>query len=325
MNPELEIIAMIREMVGEGSAGVVRGIGDDCAIIACGNGSLLVSTDTLVQGVHFDLAWHPPRDLGHKCAAVNLSDIAAMGGRPGYAFLSLGLPEADYRFCREFMEGFIACLGENGAVLAGGDTVHSPVYSFTITVIGEAVGAGPLQRSGAGAGDEILVSGYLGEAAAGLELFKQGIDDPAFAGLFRAHLAPEPRVSLGQVLAASGLVRSLIDLSDGVACDLAHICRESGLAAEIEADMIPVSPALGAAAAKTGHDPLALAVSGGEDYELLATVAPDDAEALLCLAREKGFRLHRIGRMVEGSGVWLCEEGGRREITDRGFDHFLNP
>jgi len=321
-SPELEIIAMIRDMVSSGEAGLIRGIGDDCAILAPSSSSLLVSTDTLVAGVHFDLAWHPPRDLGHKCAAVNLSDIAAMGACPRYAFLSLALPEADYRFCRAFMEGFVGCLEQYGACLVGGDTVRSPVMSFTVTVIGEASDGPPLRRDRARPGDLVVVSGLLGEAAAGLELFRKGIATDRFAGQKRAHLAPDPQVPLGRFLARTGLVRGAIDLSDGLASDLAHICRESGLGAEISGESLPVSPVLAEAAAAAGADWLDLAISGGEDYQLLFTVAPGDCDTLAGMAREEGFGLTTIGRMIEGEGVWLRYRGRRREITATGFTHF---
>ncbi len=313
---------MIRAAADPAAAGIIHGVGDDCAVLAPSVRPLLVSTDTLVEGVHFDLSWHPPRDLGYKSAAVNLSDIAAMGGRPRYLFLSLGLPRADFSFCREFMDGFSACLNNHGGVLAGGDTVRSPVYSFTVTVIGEAVGQGPLKRSDAVAGDEIMVSGNVGGAAAGLELCRKGMAAGEFPAILRAHLAPEPRVALGQLLAETGMARAMIDLSDGIARDLGHVCRASGLGAVIEAARLPMPPGLSAAAEVVGADPLELAVRGGEDYELLFTVAAADVAPLVTRAAACGCKVSRIGRMLTEEGVFIVAADGRRGIVSGGFEHF---
>ncbi len=238
---EKQIIKQIRDRCTTGSDQLVRGIGDDCAVIRRGADLVeLVTTDTLVAGVHFEPAWHPPELLGRKAAAVNLSDIAAMGGRPRYAFMSLGLA-ADYQpeWLSSLITGFLARLEECGAVLAGGDTVSSPKGTvLSVTILGEAAADRVLLRSGAAVGDLILVSGSLGEAAAGLELCRRGYHATAPAtwqSLLKAHLDPEPELELGALLAASGMVSAMMDLSDGLATDLAHICRESGVGAEVAA------------------------------------------------------------------------------------------
>jgi thiamine-monophosphate kinase len=326
---EKEIIAMIRSRSAAGDAGLLRGIGDDCAVLRRGGGLVeLVTTDALIEGVHFDPAWHPPRLLGRKAAAVNLSDIAAMGGRPRYAFLALGLP-GDYRqtWLEEFMAGFLEMLARFDTLLIGGDTVRSPAgISLSVTVLGEVAERAVLLRSTARIGDLVLVSGPLGEAAAGLELCRQGHyaeADPRWARLLAAHLDPQPEVALGQILATSGLVTALMDLSDGLATDLANLGRESGVGAEIEAARLPIAPETLDAAEFLHADAPAWALSGGEDYRLLLTVGPDQVEALLALVRrELGRELYPVGRIVAEPGIRLLDGAIRREISDRGYDHF---
>jgi thiamine-monophosphate kinase len=326
---EKEIIALIRSRCGEADHGLLRGIGDDCAVIRRGADQVeLVTTDALLEGVHFDPAWHPPRLLGRKAAAVNLSDIAAMGGQPRYAFLALGLP-GDYRqaWLEEFMAGFMERLAEFATVLIGGDTVKSLQGTMlSVTVLGEMAESEILMRSTARVGDLVLVSGPLGEAAAGLELCRQGQvkeGDPRWSRLLAAHLDPTPEIGLGRVLAHSRLVSAMMDLSDGLATDLANLCRESRVGAEIDGTALPISPETSQAAGFWSVDPRVWALSGGEDYRLLLTVAPDKVETLADLVRQQlGRELFPVGRIVAEPGVRLLEDGTSREITDLGFDHF---
>jgi len=322
---ERELIALVRAMAGEGK-GLVLGIGDDCAAFCPEPGRLtLVTSDALVAGVHFDLSWHPAHALGRKAAAVNLSDIAAMGGTPRFALLNLALPTAmANQWLDEFMAGFLAMLGEHGVLLIGGDTVASPHdLMISVTVTGEVAEGEMLSRKGARPGDLIMVSGQLGEAAAGLALCRQGLEgDPRWQPLLMAHLDPAPQVGLGLVLGQSGLVHALQDISDGLATDLAHICAESGVGAVVEAEAIPVSPLLMEAAGVCGHSPLAWALSGGEDYQLLLTVPADKARDLSELLREKtGRELFSVGRIVAGRGVILDEAGQKRDISFQGYEH----
>jgi thiamine-monophosphate kinase len=326
---EKEIIRQIRDRCPVTGGDLLRGIGDDCAVIRRGADLVeLVTTDSLIAGVHFDPAWHPPELLGRKAAAVNLSDIAAMGGRPRYAFLSLGLP-ADYRpeWLTSLMSGFLARLEESGTILAGGDTVSSPKGAvLSVTILGEAAADRVLLRSGAAVGDLILVSGPLGEAAAGLELCRRGDPDSTAASwqpLRSAHLDPEPELDLGVVLAGSGMVSAMLDLSDGLATDLAHLCRESGVGAEVAAETLPLSDLLRQAAALLDGDARQWALAGGEDYRLLLTV-PEDRQAALTglVRRELGRELYPVGRITAAPGVFLVDRQGRREITDAGYDHF---
>ena len=323
---EREIIARIRQAAGV-SGDLVVGIGDDCAVYKTSPDRLsLVTTDTMVAGVHFDSAWHPPLELGRKAASVNLSDIAAMGGLPRFALLSLALiPAFGSQWLDAFMAGFLAVLSEHGVVLIGGDTVqggHESVLS--VTVLGEIPEAELITRKGARVGDVVLVSGFLGEAAAGLALCRMGLArDPGWQSLAAAHLDPVPQVALGRMLAASGLVHAMQDLSDGLATDLAHICAESGVGAEVAAEKIPLSPLLRKAAEICDHSPLDWALAGGEDYQLLFTAGEPQVAALCGLVREKiGRELYAVGRIVEGRGVFLEEAGQRREISYRGYEHF---
>lgn len=323
---EREIIARIRQAAGY-STDLVIGIGDDCAVYKTAHDRVsLVTTDTMVEGVHFDLAWHPPVELGRKAASINISDIAAMGGQPRFALLSLALtPSLDSQWLSGFMAGFLAVLLEHDVVLIGGDTVQAGRENiFSITVLGEMAEAELLTRKGARLGDVVLVSGFLGEAAAGLHLCRLGlVRDSVWQPLVVAHLDPVPQVALGRVLAASGLVHAMQDLSDGLATDLAHICTESGVGAVVAAEDIPLSPLLGQAAKTCVHSALDWALAGGEDYQLLFTAGEQQVDALCSLVREKvGRELFAVGRIVEGSGVFLEEAGQRQEISYRGYEHF---
>ena len=323
---EREIITRIRQAAGS-SEDLLLGIGDDCAVYkATQDRVCLVTTDTMVEGVHFDLHWHPPLELGRKAASVNISDIAAMGGLPRFALLSLALPPTlESRWLDAFMAGFLAVLSEHGVVLIGGDTVQSGHESvFSITVLGEMAEAELITRKSARMGEVILVSGFLGEAAAGLALCRMGLaHDSGWQPLVAAHLDPVPQVALGRVLAASGLVHAMQDLSDGLATDLAHICTESGVGAVVTAETIPLSPLLRQAATTCGQSPLDWALAGGEDYQLLFTTGEHQVAELRSLVREKnGRELFAVGRIVEGQGVFLEEAGRRREISYRGYEHF---
>ena len=198
---------------------------------------MLLTTDTLVEGVHFDLAWHPPLLLGRKAGAVNLSDVAAMGGEPRFALLNVAFPGSASAWLDDFLAGFHGILQEHDTHLVGGDTVKSSSdISITVTIIGEAAEDSICYRSGAVPGDLVFVSGSLGDAAAGLALCRAGIssdDSGQWQQLLSAHLDPQPQVQLGRILAESGQIHAMMDISDGLATDLAHICAASGVGAEM--------------------------------------------------------------------------------------------
>jgi len=310
---------------------LIKGIGDDCAVLKKdGDNCSLLSTDTLVEGVHFDLAWHPPYLLGRKCASVNLSDIAAMGGQPRSCLLSIGFSGSVPSWFDDFMSGFISLLNEYDTLLVGGDTVKSRKgLIVSVTVMGEGSREQICYRFGAKSGDLIWVSGPLGNAAAGLELCRRGQYKPdqisgKWQPLFKAHLDPEAQIDLGRILSSSGLVHAMMDISDGLATDLAHLCSENGVGAEIQQDHLPVSVPLESAATELGADVLDWVLRGGEDYQLLFTTKASDEQKLLQLVSDKfGREIFCLGRIVEDQGVFLSNgDAEHKEISYQGYDHF---
>ncbi|MEP6706505.1 MAG: thiamine-phosphate kinase [Pyrinomonadaceae bacterium] len=315
------------------------GIGDDAAVIRNRSGiDTVVTTDLLVEGVDFHRAATPARLLGQKALAVSLSDIAAMGARPKWALLSLGLPSDvwDSDFIDQFYEGFFALANHYHVTLAGGDVSRTPErIVIDSIVLGEARSGQAISRSGAQAGDLIFVTGALGGAAAGLRLLESGarphspdtLEDTheAEADLVNAlllrQLCPEPRVGWGAVLGEERLATAMIDISDGFSSDLGHLCRESGVGALIESANLPLDPHVIDLCGRRALDPLLLALHGGEDFELLFTVNPQHLSRLP--KRVDGTPATHVGkitsdhghvRIAEGIHVWDLEPGG--------FDHF---
>jgi thiamine-monophosphate kinase len=325
---EAALIAALYRRFGPPPPEVVLGIGDDCAAVRLeGSDYLLWTVDTLVEGVHFDLSYTPLADLGWKTLAVNLSDIAAMGGEPRYALLSLGWPPGrDRAGALTLADGLAQAARDYGVAIIGGDTVASPGgLTLTLTLTGVVPGSQLLRRSGARVGDRVYVTGPLGAAAAGLEVLKRGLDlEPGLkAALVQAHLRPRPRLKAGRVLAREGLATALIDVSDGVATDLWHICLASGVGARIQGAAVPVAPGLTAVAARLERDPLELALTGGEDYQLLFTSPPPQAEALGRAFSQAGLAPPLpLGEIVAGQGVLLLTAEGERDISGKGYDHF---
>ena len=317
---ERELLALIRRHFSVPRKDVVLGIGDDAAVVNPGSGKLLVSKDLLVEDSDFIFRLQDPRLLGRKSLNVNLSDIAAMGGRPLHAVVGLALPaETDETWLRQFMAGFRAAAREAGVALVGGDLSQADKIVIAVTVTGEA--GSPVLRSGARPGDAIFVSGTLGDAAGGLRLLEKGGHRgvvKAVQPLIDAFLDPAPRLELGALLARRKLASAMIDLSDGLSVDLAHICEESGAGAEVEAERVPISVAL----AHMARDPLAMALNGGEDFELLFTVRPRDVAAVERIASK--HRLSRIGRITAGRRLVLIGPGGKKKpLRAKGFEHFV--
>jgi thiamine-monophosphate kinase len=288
---------------------------------------LLWTVDTLVEGVHFDLAYTSLAQLGWKSLTVNLSDIAAMGGDPGSALLSLGWPpDRDRGEALAFAAGLAQAAREYGAAVIGGDTVASPGgLIITVTLTGRVPAAQMLRRAGAGVGDLIFVTGVLGEAAAGLEILRRGLELPQELqeALIEAHLRPRPHLRAGRLLAQEGLATALIDTSDGIATDLYHICRASGVGARLPAAAVPVSPRVTAAAPHLGCAPLDLALFGGEDYLLLFTAKPGVAPRLPAAFSRAGLAAPLpLGEIVPGDRVVLATSAGEVDISGQGYDHF---
>ncbi len=326
---ETGIIEWIRKVAGAGPPAYVKtGIGDDCAVLRPSQGTLLLATtDTLIEGIHFTAGTLSPEDLGWKAMAVNLSDIAAMGGTPRCALLSLGLRrETEVRFVEFFMKGLQALAKETGVTLVGGDTVESPSATIvTLTLLGDCAEQELITRCGAKQGDHIWVTGPVGNAAAGLCLLlgKSAVPAIDYPSLVQAHRRPRPRLALGKALGGSGLVHAMIDLSDGIAKDLDHVCRESGTGALLTADTIPLSPEMVRLAAQTGQDPLEWALSGGEDYELLFTASPADDSSVIALAEKvTGVSAAKIGTIVQGGGIRIKKGDGVQSLPQGGYRHF---
>ena len=326
---EAGIIQLIQEKGPAGLASHVRkGIGDDCAVLETGRDRLLlITTDMLIEGIHFTDQTLTPKALGWKALAVNISDIAAMGGTPHTAFLSMGLkPEASISFLESFMAGFKALADETAIILAGGDTVESPSFvAITVMLLGDCPPENVVYRSGARVGDDLWVTGPLGNAAGGLLLLREGMSSglSGYASLIQAHQRPLPRLAEGKALGESGLVHAMIDISDGIAKDLVHICEQSHTGALLQATSIPMSDALLRLAADTKKSPLDWALHGGEDYELLFTAASSDEEKIVSLATKvSGSPPTKIGTIVKEDGIWLEGKTGRNRLQSGGYMHF---
>jgi len=327
------------------STRLITGIGDDASVIRqAANRDLLVTTDLLVENIDFIREATPPRLLGHKTLAVSLSDIAAMGARPFWSFLSLGMPREIWgdSFKDEFIGGFFALADRFGVALAGGD-VSETKQDIVIDsiVLGEVAAGHAVYRTGAQVGDQIYVTGNLGGAAAGLKLIQKGArvrspsvsegihqradatasDDDAIQALLLRQLRPLPRVGWGIVLGEEHLATSMIDLSDGLSSDLHHLCRESSVGALIDASSIPLDEDVRHLCGRRALDPLALALHGGEDFELLFTVAPENASRLP--KRVDGVGISRIGEITDNSeSVRVLEKNHEWDLSPKGFQHF---
>ena len=310
---EFDLIAAIQSRIATRDD-VLLGIGDDAALLQPPAGMLLaVAMDTLNAGVHFPDGT-APADIGWKALAVNLSDLAAMGAMPAWCTLSLSLPDADARFVEGFLDGFDALARSHGVALVGGDTTRGPL-SVCVTVHGFVEPGQALRRDGAHVGDDVWISGPLGDAAGALSQWQAGdVVDPAL----RARLdRPMPRVALGCAL--RGLASAAIDVSDGLLADLGHVCAASGGGAQVEIARLPASDALRAAFA--GDALHALQASGGDDYELCFTAPPARRDAIEALQVEAGPV--RIGRIVEGQGVAaLRADGCVWQPARPGYRHF---
>ena len=313
--PEFDLITRIRQRAATRDD-VVLGIGDDAALLRVPPGELLVvATDTLNRGVHFpdDTA---PADIGWKALAVNLSDLAAMGARPAWCTLSLSLPEGDAAWVDAFLDGFLALAAQYDVALVGGDTTRGPL-SVCVTVHGLVAPEAVMRRDRARVGDDVWVSGYLGDAAAALVQWRTGA---ALHPGLRARLdRPDPRIALGQALA--GIAEACIDVSDGLLADLAHVCAASAVGAQIDIDALPASPSLQASFA--GDALRHTQATGGDDYELCFSAPQEVREEVLARAAETGVPVTRIGRVVSGSGVHaLLRDGGAWAPMASGYVHF---
>jgi thiamine-monophosphate kinase len=352
--PEKALIAQLRRLAKSSKQRgktLIAGIGDDCAVLRLVRGNeILVTTDFSLEGIHFRRDWHPAEAVGHRCLARGLSDIAAMGGEPVAAFLSLAPPrDLPQAWVGRFLRGLIGLAERFGVTLAGGDTAESPDGILAdMIVVGSVPRGKAVLRSGARAGDRIFVSGELGGSAAAVAEMRaqqsrtsarsRSTRDPSLRrksgsaqdaagrkgarGLasfrnahYSRHFYPEPRIELGRILREKNLASAMIDVSDGLSTDLAHICEESGVGAEIASALIPR-----AWVGKPAREvELELALHGGEDYELLFTAPPGKRIP----SQIGGVTLTQIGVVTRGRGIFLRNEKGvGYELQARGWEHF---
>ncbi|MBK5233521.1 MAG: thiamine-phosphate kinase [Thermoleophilia bacterium] len=322
---ESELIDLLRSGSGR-SARLDVGIGDDAAVTLPG-GATATSVDAVVEGVHFRREWSSPEEVAHKALATALSDLAAMAAEPGEAYVTLGIPPGTGDgYLEDLAAGFMTAADSFGAVLAGGDTVSSPVLFAAVTVVGHAAGVSDfVLRSGAEPDDVVAVTGGLGGAAAGLWLLEndaaavEGLDPAARTALLERQLRPNPRLYAGRILGRLG-ARAMVDVSDGLAQDLGHIVDMSAVAISCDARLVPAQAGVAEVESAAGRASGDFALAGGEDYELAVTMPEPDFEPAREALRALDLDLTAIGRVAAGTGFTLVDEGGHREAP-AGFDH----
>ncbi len=326
---EGEFVRWLRDLTSEKSRRVRMGVGDDAAVVRVGRDrDLILTADLSIEGVHFTSRLHPGRSVGHRALARSLSDIAAMGGVPRFALISVALPRAISRaWVEEFYRGVMDLATRFRVDVIGGDTsIARRTAMIDVTLAGEVARARGLLRSGARPGDMIYVSGRLGQSARGLEILKSRARkskrtreekqaNPETAAALTAHLYPEPRCQLGRWLQSAGIPSALMDISDGLSTDLVRMCEASGVGAKVDAGRIP-----GPAGVTPEHS-LELALNGGEDYELLFAVPRRKVSKVPRTYR--GVPLHCIGQMYRSRNVLLAHQDGRPSpLVPAGYDHF---
>ncbi len=324
---EAALIRLIQQKYGRTTGeGLALGIGDDAALIESDDRFLIVTADILIENTHFRMDLIEPYLLGWKSVAVNVSDIAAMGGTPTYCFVSIGLPDVEVPVVEGIYRGMLDCSEQFGSAIAGGDTVGSDAgIVINVTQLGWVERDLAARRNGARPGDAILVTNTLGDSRAGLELLlKRGIEDARNVGdyLVDRHLKPQPRVKEARAAVHARKVHAMMDLSDGLASDLDKLCEASGVGARVLASDLPLSKELRAAADLLAADPVQLAASGGEDYELLITCAAEDAQAVTVAIAHTGSSATIIGEIVERENVVLVSADGKESPMPASWQHF---
>lgn len=324
---ETALINLIRDRFGAPVAGdLVLGVGDDAALLDAGAESLLiVTTDLLVEGTHFRMDILEPYLLGWKSVAVNISDVAAMGGEPTYAFVSIGLPDLEVSIVESIYEGMRDVSAAFGSAIAGGDTVASRNIVINVVQLGFVERNLATKRSGARPGDAIIVTNTLGDSRAGLELLlRLGLEETRRVApvLVERHLKPEPRVNEARAAVLTGKVRSMMDLSDGLSSDLSKLCEASGVGARVYAQALPISQDVHIAASRLDADAVSLAASGGEDYELLLTCDPRDGDDIIRAIGRAGSRARAIGEIVEEKSTQLVDSNGEECPMPASWEHF---
>lgn len=309
---EFEIISRISGTLPPAPPEVLVPIGDDCAVLRLGDRTWVAASDMLVAGHHFK-DWAAPEDVGYKAVAVNVSDVAAMGGTPRFVLASGGAPDPGTTL--RCMRGILEACRDFGVYPLGGDTTRAGALTVDVAILGE-LDAPPVLRSGARPGDLLAVTGELGASAAGLLALESGASGPE--RLVDKHLRPAPRVEAGRAAARLG-VGAMIDLSDGLASDARHVCERSGVGCRVDLDLLPVAEDTREFVEPLGHDSVALAATGGEDYELLIS-APESI--LDALTESVEVPVTRIGEVTDGAGVVFLR-GGEMVEGLSGWDHFV--
>jgi thiamine-monophosphate kinase len=337
---EGEFVSWLRRRVTRPGRGLRLGIGDDAALVRVGAGQeLILTSDLSIEGVHFRRELHPPRSVGHRALARSLSDIAAMGGRPRFALISLAISaRVANSWVKAFYLGMLRLARRFGVAIIGGDTAVVPDrITVDVVVVGEVPRGQALRRSGARPGDQIFVSGRLGLSELGLRLLESGsVRRSAWVkAALQAHLWPQPQCALGRFLAARHLATAMMDISDGLSIDLARLCQASGVGARIletrlaqtlhfrsaKSPLFTHSRPQGTASAPAALDPFDLALHGGEDYQLLFTVRARKASAIP--SHYRGVPLQRIGEIQKGKRLYLVSaSGGEGPLPPAGYDHF---
>jgi thiamine-monophosphate kinase len=323
MDREGHLIERVRRRIPSAGVGLTIGIGDDAAILRPAAGKeWVITTDAFLENVHFLRKIHPPKAVGYKALARATSDIAAMGARSRYFFLTIGLPDVcTGAWLDDFLDGMARAARRFGLILAGGDTTKYPLVVTSLTVMGEINRGRAILRSGAKPGDLLCVSGKLGEAELGLRLIQRRLRKrKTWAGFVKKHFYPEPRLTLGEWLVSQQFATSMIDTSDGLSTDLGHICEASGVGAIVWAPKIPV-PRIPAELRRLGLNPLNLALHGGEDYELLFTVPKKFSRRLP--RKIKGVPITVIGEITRAKNVLLLGMDGKKiPFQPEGWDPF---
>lgn len=322
---EFELLAKVWERLPPAGSRVRLGSGDDAAVTVPG-GATATSVDALVEGVHFRRDRATLAQIGRKALGTALSDLAAMGAEPGEAYVAVGIPaDLSEEGCLELIDGIAELAAETGTTLAGGDVTRAPVLTLAVTVVGHAPTAAQLiGRNGAEPGDALVLTGEIGGAAAGLLLLERSelaaaVSAETAERLRRRQLDPTPRLAAGRALAAAG-ARAMIDLSDGLGGDAIHLAKSSGVGIRVEASALPLANGLAEVALAAGRDPLELAASGGEDYELLAALPQERLAAATTRIGDAGeTTLTQVGEILDGEGVEIRLPGGGT-LAPSGFD-----
>jgi thiamine-monophosphate kinase len=316
---EFPFLRRLRERV-PADPRVLLGLGDDCAALSL-QGTTILTTDAMIENVHFRREWTSFFALGEKAFTVNASDIAAMGGEPTFALLSLGVPqECEVEDLDAFFDGFVRAAATCGAALIGGNMSAAPCLMLSVTLLGRAP-HGVVTRAGARPGDDLYVTGTLGDAALGLRMLQEGRDDTTAQAVKARFLSPSARLAIGQEVAARGLATAMIDVSDGLLQDLGHLCEGSHVGAVVEAPTLPLSAGY---RALLGDQDWSLALTGGEDYELLFSAAAEHRAAVEALTQRNDCTITRIGRIIpQAEGLRVHgPDGTVYTPTHGGYDHF---